>query len=139
MRNMKENPKDYVCGNMHVVNLMPSHFIQLANLNTTFSLSPPTECRHSVQSLPDLSGKDGTRCRWSDGGHKGPTVKEGRGVGVGSHGRSHPAQTLHQAHERHREVTKSHPGAGGHREVICEGETTTLGLLSHWISSQKPT
>lgn len=100
---------------------LPGIIPELPNLNTTaFSLSPPTERGHCVHSLSDVSGR---ARRWrTDGGHQGISGQAGRGVGVGSHGRGHLAQILSQAHECHREVTQGHPGAGGHRKVIREGE-----------------
>lgn len=33
-----------------------------------------------------------------------------------------------QAHERHRAATQSHPGAGGHGEVLREGQAAKLSL-----------
>lgn len=61
-----------------------------------------------------------------DGQYQGTSREAGVRDGVGSHGRRSAAPTLPQAHERHREVTQGHPGAGGHGEVLRQGEPAQL-------------
>lgn len=89
-------------------------------LSVSLSPSPPTERRHCVHPLPVLPGGEGLGLWGSHGGHRGPTG--GVRTGVRGRRRARHAQTLSQAHERHREAAQSHPGAGGHGEVLREGE-----------------
>lgn len=77
-----------------------------------------------MQPLPVLPGGDGPVLRRADGQDKGSCGETGRGRSR----RELPAQAMSQAHERHRAATQSHPGAGGHGEVLRQGQTAELCL-----------
>lgn len=89
---------------------------------THFSLSPSAERGHSVHPLPVLPGGDGLGPRGPDGRRQGASSQAGRG----RRWTDLPAQALSQAYECHGEVAQGHPGAGGHGEVLRQGETAKL-------------
>lgn len=92
------------------------------DLNENPSLSLSAECGHRVQPLPVLPGGDGPVLWRFDGQDKGSCGEAGGGRAR----RALPAQAVSQAHERHRAAAQSHPGAGGHREVLREGQAATV-------------
>lgn len=105
--------------------ILPAVLIpKLPNLNTLPCLSPPTERGHGVHHLQFLPRR--LSSRGCDGWCEG---NSGRRVRLKSRQRGRAAQTLPQAHERHGEAAQGHPGAGGHGEVLREGESTKSGQL----------
>lgn len=81
---------------------------------------------HTLPAVLPAGGELGPR--GSDGRRQGPPGQAGRGRGR-RRSADLPAQTLSEAHERHGEVTQGHPGAGGHGEVLREGERNGLDFI----------